>query len=400
MQDLAVNLFVFSVAVIVYTIAGYPFVLALLTSLRRRRVDGRRFEPRSVTVLLAVHNGEAWIARKLASLLALDYPRELVHVLVLDDGSTDGTAEVVRRVTDPRVELVTLPHGGKAQALNAGLARARGEILFFTDVRQPLHPQSLRRLVERFADPRVGVVSGELVIHAANREESTVGLYWKYEKWIRRQQSLLNGMTGATGCIYAMRRELAVPLPPDTLVDDMFLPLSARLRGSRIVFEPGAKAFDCGTTPAEEFRRKVRTLAGNVQVVRALPRLLWSSNGISFHFVSHKLARLVLPYAILLMGLSSLLLPSPGRAVMLAVQGLSCLLAVVDLRVPPSWRVKRVSSSARTFLVLVAAALCAPPASLLGRAAVWRPTRAAVAGSGEVLQGREANWRRAPAVVR
>lgn len=399
MQDIAVSVFALSAVMIVYTIVGYPLVLALLTAVRRRKVELREWTPRTVTVLLAVHNGAAWIARKLESLLALDYPHSLMHILVLDDGSTDETSHVVRHVTDPRVELVTLPRGGKAQALNAGLARARGEILFFTDVRQPLHPQSLRRLVERFADPLVGVVSGELVIQPADQEEKTEGLYWRYEKWIRRHQSRLDSMTGATGCVYAMRRELAMLLPPDTLVDDMYLPLSASLRGSRIVFEPEARAFDYGTTPTEEFRRKVRTLAGNVQLLRAMPRLLSPSNRMWFHFVSHKVARLLLPYALLLMGVSSLLLPSPGRAVMLTVQGLFYVMALADVRVPASWRVKRCSSLARTFVVLMAAALCAPPASVLERGTVWRPASVGAPGDGG-LRNRDTPWRPAATVVR
>jgi poly-beta-1,6-N-acetyl-D-glucosamine synthase len=302
-------------------------------------------------------------------------------------------------VASPLVELVSLPRGGKAKALNAGLARARGEILFFTDVRQRLDVQTLRRLVERFADPLVGVVSGELVIEAADREEVTVGLYWRYEKWIRRHQSLLGSMTGATGCVYAMRRDLAVPLPPDTLVDDMYLPLSAFLRGSRIVFEPGARAFDRGTVAAEEFWRKVRTLAGNVQIVRELPRLLVPSSGIWFHFVSHKVARLLLPYAVLLMAGSSLMLPEPGRTAILACLGACVAAALADIFVPASWRLKRCSSLARTFVVMMAAALCAPPASLLKLDTIWRPSTVAVPGAGAPGYS-GTRWRRAATAVR
>ena len=400
MQDLGVNLFVLSAALIAYTIVGYPLALALLTAARRRSPDAREWTPRTVTVLLAVHDGEAWIARKIESLLALDYPRSLLRILVLDDGSTDATRRIVTQVTDPRVELVPLPRGGKAKALNAGLARADSDILLFTDVRQPLHPQSLRRLVERFADPRIGVVTGELVIETADREEESVGLYWRYEKWIRRHQSQLGSMTGATGCVYAMRRELAVALPPDMLVDDMYLPLSAVLRGSRIVVEAAATAYDHGTTPGEEFRRKVRTLAGNVQILRAMPRLLVPWNPMGFHFLSHKVIRLLLPYAMLTMAVSSLLLPSPVRIVMLAAQGLFYIVALADLRVPRAWRIKRYSSAARTFVVLMTAALCAPPASLLKGGTVWRPAAAGAHRPAAVSEGREAHWHSAASAVR
>ena len=400
MEDMAMTAFAISVGFIVYTIAGYPLVLALMARVRRPAQEARPFTPRTVTVLLAVHNGETWIARKLQSLLALDYPQELLHVLVLDDGSTDGTAAAVRRVTDPRVELVSLPHGGKARALNAGMARATGDVLLFTDVRQRLHPQSLRRLVGRFAEPRVGVVSGELEIEASNQDERSVGLYWRYDKWIRRHQGLVHSMTGATGSIYAMRRELAVPLPPDTLVDDMYLPLSAGLRGSWLVFEPEAKAYDCGTTPAEEFRRKVRTLAGNVQILRALPRLLWPSHRTWFHFVSHKLTRLVLPYAALTACVTGLRLPSPADGIVLSALAVYGFLALADSRIPTHGILKRTSSITRTSAVLLAAAACAPLAVLRGRQALWRPVVAAPGRSMLLRDVRGANWRRSPAVGR
>ncbi len=372
MQNIAVIVFVLSVAAVAYTLAGYPLILLLLTALRRSAPPLRQWAPRSVTVLMAVHNGEAWIGRKIESLLALDYPRALLRILVLDDGSTDRTADLVRRVSDPAVELVTVPRGGKASALNAGLARATGEILFFTDVRQPLDPLCLRRLVERFADPAVGVVSGELVIRSGDREEDAVGLYWRYEKWIRQRLSEVGSVNGATGCVYAMRRELATPLPAGMLVDDMYLPLSALLRGWRVVFEAEAKAFDVPTAHAAEFRRKVRTLAGNFQILLALPRLLLPTSRTWFHFVSHKVSRLLLPYEVILAGVSSVFLPSPWRGPVIVLQACLYLAALADPLVPDRWPVKRVSAVARTFVVLMFAALCAPFAALVGRKTVWR----------------------------
>ena len=374
MQNVAVTIFALSACVVVYTIIGYPLILWLRTLMHRPETAPVAGAPRTVTVLLAVHNGEAWIAGKLHSLLALDYPRDLLRILVLDDGSTDDTPRLVRALRDPRVELVSLPRGGKARTLNAGLALAHSEILFFTDVRQTLHPQSLRRLVARFDDPSVGVASGELVIQAVDRQEEVVGLYWRYEKWIRRHQSVLDAMTGATGAIYAMRRELVPPLPADMLVDDMYLPLSAWLKGHRVVFEPDAKAYDCGTTPREEFRRKVRTLAGNIQIVRALPGLLSGSLRPRFDFVSHKMSRLILPWAVLLVGLSSLLLPAPARGVLIAAQAACYALAALDVVIPASSGMKGLTASPHTFVVLLIAAAWATPLALVGQGASWRPS--------------------------
>src|ERR1035441_11060886 len=142
-----------------------------------------------------------------------------MEILVVSDGSTDATGRIVGGFTDrATIEFLDVPQGGKAAALNAALAIAGGEILFFTDVRQQLHPDSLANLIACFADPRVGVASGELVIRqGAGLEEASVGLYWKYETWMRKQLSRLDSVLGATGCIYAMRRQLASPLPEDTL---------------------------------------------------------------------------------------------------------------------------------------------------------------------------------------
>ena len=378
MQDVAIILFALSACLVVYTTIGYPLALALLTAIRRPAAPTTAGALRSVTVLLAVHNGDAWIGRKLESLRALDYPAHLLRILVLDDGSTDDTPAIARATSDPRIEVVSLPRGGKARALNAGIALAHSELLFFTDVRQAMHPQSLRRLVARFDDPSVGVVSGELVILSADRQEDAVGLYWRYEKWIRRHQSALDAMTGATGCIYAMRRALARPLPADMLVDDMYLPLSAWLSGHRIVFEPEAKAYDIGSTPAEEFRRKVRTLAGNIQVVRALPRLITGTTRPLFHFVSHKMVRLLLPWAVMLVGMTSLALPASTRGAMLAAQAVCYALAALDTVIPATWRMKRLTAAPRTFVVLLAAAAWAAPAALLGRNVQWQPSRVGI----------------------
>ena len=187
----------------------------------------RRDLRKRVSIILAVRDGERWIARKLETLAALDYPQELIEILIVSDGSTDATASIVEEAAKPNIRLFRLPPGGKAIALNHAIRHATGEILFFTDVRQTLEPSSLQNLVDCFADPQVGVASGELIIvEGETLTEVNVGLYWKYEKLIRKRLSRLDSVLGATGCIYAMRRELAVELPAGTLLDDVHLPLS------------------------------------------------------------------------------------------------------------------------------------------------------------------------------
>ena len=160
---MAAVLFVLSAGFVVYVLFGYPLLVAVLARFRSRPVARGLIRP-SVSVLLPVSNGEAWLAAKLESILALDYPRELLQIIVIVNGSTDRSEEIALRYAPRGVDLIRLERAGKAEAINAGLASARGEILFFTDVRQPLDPASLARLVECFADPAVGAASGELFI--------------------------------------------------------------------------------------------------------------------------------------------------------------------------------------------------------------------------------------------
>src|SRR5579871_2965407 len=172
-------------AFVVYVLFGYPALLALLARLWARPVRRDACEP-TVSILLAVHNGERFLEQKLQSILGLKYPREKMHVVVASDGSTDATEEIAGRFAAQGVRLLQLERQGKAAALNAAMREATGEILVFTDVRQVLEPESLRRLMENFADPKVGAASAELVVlEGVGRGEADAGLYWRYEFWIR-----------------------------------------------------------------------------------------------------------------------------------------------------------------------------------------------------------------------
>ena len=384
-----IAIFALSVAFCAYTLFGYPVLLMLLARWRGRPV---RKAPHvaTVSVILPVHIGEGFIAEKLASIRALAYPQELMELLVVCDGTSEATREIVRCFAGlPKLTIIDLPHGGKAVALNAAIARATGEILFFTDVRQHLDSASLGNLVDCFADPEVGVASGELIIREPDTlEEASVGLYWKYEKWIRKQLSRLDSVPGATGCIYAMRSTLAVTLPPDTLNDDMYLPLGAFFRGYRVIFDSSALAFDYPTALASEFRRKVRTLAGVYQIVGFFPALLGPRNRNWIHFFSHKLARLLMPWALLSAGISSFFLPAPWNTVAVEAQAGAYLLALAHPALPSGFPLRRVTAPLRTFVVLMAASLCALAIIFVPARVLWKQTRvskqqAAGAGSQE-----------------
>ena len=370
-----IALFLLSVGFCAYTLFGYPLLLGLLARWRGRPV-GKAAWRATVSVILPVYNGEPWMAAKLESILALDYPAELVQVLIVSDGSTDATESIARQFTSrANIEFLAVPRGGKAAALNAALARATGEILFFTDVRQHLHPRCLANLVECFADPKVGAASGELVIRkGASLEEASVGLYWKYEKWIRKQLSRLDSVMGATGCIYAMRSCLAKPLPVGTLNDDMWLPLAAFFQGYRVIFDESARAFDYPTHLGSEFRRKVRTLAGVYQTIRQYPALVGPGNRMWIHFLSHKVARLLMPWAMVAAAIASLGLPSPWNYVAAGAQLAAYGLAFLDAWLPEDFALRRLTSPVRTFAVLMLASLCAVSILFVPARMLWRET--------------------------
>lgn len=371
---LAATLVLGSGLFVLYVLALHPLLLGLLARLHRNPIQ-KREQWKTVSVILPVRDGAPWIERKLRTLLELDYPRELVEILVVSNGSQDATDEIVGRYTDRGVRLLRTEAAGKAVALNEGIARARGEILFLTDVRQILDRNCLRHLVACLGDPSVGVVSGELyILKGESFEEENIGLYWRYEKWIRVCLSRIDSVLGATGAIYAMRRELAAALPPNTLLDDVCLPLEAFCRGYRIVFEPEARAYDYPTSLRSEFYRKVRTLAGVYQVIHRYPRLLHPRTRMWFHFVSYKCGRLMLPFALLLGAAASVALPRGWRETALASQAAFYGLAILDAWVPDSWFVKRFSSLARTFTYLMAATLVAPFYLWRGGGGAWKHT--------------------------
>ncbi len=370
---MAIFVSVGSIAFLVYVIALYPLLLGFLARKRELRPAKSQSLP-TVSVILPVYNGEAFVRSKLATLFALDYPAELIQILMISDGSTDATDDLIRAHGAGRVELIQVPRRGKAMALNAGFARATGDVLFFTDIRQDLSPNALRDLVSRLADPGVGVATGELIIRSADGGDGA-GLYWRYEVWIRSGLSRLGVLQGATGCIYAMRREYATTVPEQTLTDDVHVPLAAFFAGKRIVLEPSAKAFD---HPARdlgvEFRRKVRTLAGMYQVMGAYPRLLWPGTRGWLHFLSHKVARLLLPFALIALAISSFWLPDPLRLVVLGCQAAVYGLALLDFVLPRSFPLKKLTAAASAFVVLMAAALCAALVLFVPAQRLWKQT--------------------------
>lgn len=304
-------IFWISLLFIGYTYVGYPLWLYLRTLWQPRpwrQVEGFP----SVSVVMAVRNEAERIEQKLHNLFELDYPSDRLEIIVISDGSQDSTPAILTRYPKDRLRVIHHPeHQGKAAALNAGIREARGEIVVFVDVRQQLDPLAVRYLVSNFADPGVGCVTGELALRKERQVSVQTGVqfYWRYEKQIRSFEARLDSTTGATGALYAVRRELLVSLPEGTILDDAYLPLHVVRQGFRSVFDDRARAWDSlPKSNREEFQRKVRTLTGNYQILELAPWLLRKENRIRAQFVSHKLLRLWMPLFLSLLFISSWLL--------------------------------------------------------------------------------------------
>jgi poly-beta-1,6-N-acetyl-D-glucosamine synthase len=364
-----------SVALIGYTYIGYMAWLWIRAQLRPWPVQ-RGFFDASVSVVMVVRNEEVTLAEKLSNLLELDYPTEHWQIVVVSDGSTDRTEAILREYANhPRVRVVMNQFSsGKACGLNDAMEVAEGDIIVFTDARQKIEPGAVRVLLDNFADASVGAVSGELMLGDYNAGEAVrgMGLYWKIEKTIRELESASGSVAGATGALYAMRRKFVVPLPPQTILDDVYLPMEVVRNGARVIFEPRSRAWDAVSLGADrEFRRKVRTLSGNYQLLQLAPWILGGSNPIRFEFVSHKLLRLLVPFALMAMLISSAFLSHPIYRMALVLQLLLYGLAVVGMLQIKPGIVSPIADAALTFVVLNTAAVFAFMNFVRGRTAAW-----------------------------
>jgi len=289
-------------ALVLYTYAIYPLIVWALVRLRGPHRHESGIPPKSVSIVIAARNEETAIYRRVGELVSMIESAGVDgEVIVVSDGSTDATVTLAQRAGGARVRVLQLPASlGKAAALNAGCAASAREIVIFADARQRWATDAVSRLLANFADPRIGAVSGNLVLESSSGAVAGVGLYWRYEKWLRGQESRLSSVMGVSGSISAVRRDLFAPIPNGTILDDVYWPMCVAMSGYRIVLDESAKAFDqLPARPTDEFRRKVRTLAGNFQLAMRLPRsLLPWKNPIWFQFVSHKLCRLPIPWVL------------------------------------------------------------------------------------------------------
>jgi len=364
----AALLFWLCILLVAWAYAGYPLLAALLAKRYGNAPyhDGAQCEP--MTVVVAAFDEETRIAARVRDILEQDYPEDRLEVLVVSDGSRDGTARAAASVDDARVRVLELPTNvGKAAALTMALRQVDTPLVAFTDVRQRFAPGALRALCAPFADPSVGAVSGELMIAAAEHGTGEgVGLYWRMEKRLRSDEACLGWLHGVSGSIHAIRRTLFVSIPAGTVLDDMWMPLQVLRSRHRVWMARDALAFDRASTSVdEEFQRKLRTLAGNWQLVARLPWLLNPfGNPVFFAWFSHKFLRLLVPWALLVALAASAFADGALYRALFGLQLLAYGGALGGLVLPRVAARLPLLPAASSFVMLNFAALLSLPASL------------------------------------
>jgi cellulose synthase/poly-beta-1,6-N-acetylglucosamine synthase-like glycosyltransferase len=318
----------FSLACIVYTYAGYPLVLTLISAAHQLRSDWRQVsrsgtrriatqaELPHVAVLVAAFNEEQHIAERITNLLKQDYPAERLHIYIGSDASSDRTGDIVRSMAHSRLTFVDFTaRRGKASVINDLAAMATQEILAFTDANTVFLPDAVQKLVRHFGRPDVACVCGELRLVKADADPLKMNdnqdhIYWRYERLLKFFESRIGGLLGANGGVYALRRELYRAIPSDTIVDDFWISMQVVEDGQRCVYDPEAVALE--TIPeriSDEFRRRVRIGLGNYQAFKRFAKLLSPLRGtVAFTFFSHKVLRWLVPHCMLIAFVCNLML--------------------------------------------------------------------------------------------
>ena len=355
-----------------YTYFGYVALLWVQARLRKQPIQQRKVLP-AVSILIAARNEEANLPGKLKSLQNLNYPQELLQIVIVSDGSTDRTASILNEQDSYIISVILGQSHGKAYCLNEAVKHATGEILIFQDARQLVDAHAIIELVSCFADTTIGAVSGELLLEAGSGAVAAhaLGLYWKIEKTVRKLESASGSVIGATGAIYAIRSELYINIPEGTILDDVIIPMNIARAGKRVVFQPTAIVRDrIFSDKKKEFSRKIRTLTGNYQLLRLAPWLFSPVNPLLFRFISHKLLRLIIPLLLFLMLVTSGFSSGSFYRDAFYLQVLFYAVAVMGIAVPSTKKFKFVAV-ASTFIMLNAAAAVAFCNFICSQSEVW-----------------------------
>lgn len=373
------------VALVGYTYAGYPILLKLVGALRPRRSKASPPDAwPSLSIVVPAYNEEAQIGGLLDSLLALDYPRELLQILIVSDASTDGTDRIVEEYADRGIELLRMPRRvGKTAAENFARRQLRGDIVINTDASTRIHPAALRALVAEFSDPSVGVASGRDVSVARAGETLNVGEsgYVGYEMWVRDLETRVSGIVGASGCLYAIRRDLHQRLLPEALSRDFAAPLVAREAGKRAVSVPAALCYVPRTSSLRrEYRRKVRTFTRGIETLYFKRALLNPLRYGAFAWMlwSHKVCRWLVPWAgvVALLCIMLLALDHGWARWLLAPIAAACALGLAGCRWPEGRPAPRALAIPAYFAAANFAVIEAWVRAVRGELnPIWEPTR-------------------------
>ncbi|MGE5308180.1 MAG: glycosyltransferase family 2 protein [Deltaproteobacteria bacterium] len=366
------------VSLVAYSYCGYPLLLFILALVPRRPIMKADITPR-VTVIIAAFNEEKDIRRKIMGILAQEYPRDRLEIIVASDGSTDGTAREVSAVRDRRVRLLEFAERrGKTAVQNEAVKKASGEIIVFSDATTRYDPQVIRTLMRNFADPAVGAVGGELSYESdtGNSAGEGGGLYWRYERWIKRMESRVNSLIGVSGCCYAVRRRLYDDIPRDLISDFVIAQMMYR-KGRRTVYEPGAVSYESTSESfADEFSMRVRVA---VRTLHGLWRMRSLMNPLRYGFfsvqlISHKVFRYLIPVFLAgaLVCNAALLGRNPVYSVTFALQCAFYLSVMAGW----FWKEKRLISVPFYFFITNMALMVAFFRFLKGdRQVLWKPIR-------------------------
>lgn len=365
-------LFWICAVLILYVYIMYPLSLWFICSIRRTekiQTSSNAYQP-SVSVIISARNEARNIEQRIRNFIEQSYPLHKMELIVVSDGSTDETAAIVRSMAIAedsaslqRIAVIELPDSrGKPHALNLASSRAQNDILVMADARQTFHSDAVSHLVETLGDDQIGCVSGELMLRQSGAGGRTsgveMGIYWRYERSIRRREAEISSVVGMTGAIYAIRRQIYEAIPNEILIDDLLVPMNVVRRGLRASYNSSAIAYDTvSTSSAQEWQRKVRTMAGNWQLLRMYPWLLSPvHNPIFLQFISHKVGRLIVPFALASTLVSSVAIATPLYLSFAMLQALGLGLGFLGV-VWPSARKYRLVSLAYFFLLLNAAAV-------------------------------------------
>ena len=379
----ATTVFWGAVAALFYVYVGYPLVLATLKSRPKVAADPAAAEP-TICLFIAANDEGDVIEAKLRNALSLDYPSDRLDIVVASDGSVDETNAIARRFA-PRVRLLEFtPRRGKAAVINDGLRDVTSDIVVFSDANTFLESGALRALACRFADPEVGAVSGDVMLEGERAALAySEDLYYYYERGVQSAESAVGSMIGVDGALYALRRDLFVAPPADTILDDMAIPMAVVRAGRRVVFEPTARAHEQGSNSSrEEFARKSRVIAGAVQfLARRDSAVPLGAPQVAFSLWSHKALRWLSPVFVACTVGSSLMLAATSVWYGLAAAVHLLLMAGGVAGCLPALRRVSLISLAHYFCLVQAAAAVGFVRGLIGRQSVrWHRVRRTVAG--------------------